>query len=351
MAARENQGLQIALIIFVMLTIMLSVTTFIFFRNFQFEQQKYKEEQAASTKLKGDVQTLQADRAKFVQYLGGYSANEKEATITENLDKDMKAAQALGVGNLPEEQRNYRKLVDSQQGIIRAKNSDMSKQAAELRDAKDTLAKKTKDFADERQKLETDKENAVKDYLAAHDQIQKQLTDVRATEGELTAKNAANAKELENVKSQAQAKIGDLEKALTKTETHVTQLQTHLNEVETEFNVNATPQGKITWVNQRDNIVYIDLGSDDRLHKRVTFSVYDPITTDVSAHSPKNPAVTKAVSKGAIEVINLTGPHTAECRILRDSPSHPLLPGDIIYHSGVAARPARSFCAGRHDGH
>ncbi len=159
MAARENQGLQIALIIFVMLTIMLSVTTFIFFRNFQFEQQKYKEEQAASTKLKGDVQTLQADRAKFVQYLGGYSANEKEATITENLDKDMKAAQALGVGNLPEEQRNYRKLVDSQQGMIRAKNSDMSKQAAELRDAKDTLAKKTKDFADERQKLETDKEN------------------------------------------------------------------------------------------------------------------------------------------------------------------------------------------------
>ncbi len=331
MAARENQGLQIALIIFVMLTIMLSVTTFIFFRNFQFEQQKYKEEQAASTKLKGDVQTLQADRAKFVQYLGGYSANEKEATITENLDKDMKAAQALGVGNLPEEQRNYRKLVDSQQGIIRAKNSDMSKQAAELRDAKDTLAKKTKDFADERQKLETDKENAVKDYLAARDQIQKQLTDVRATEGELTAKNAANAKELENVKSQAQAKIGDLEKALTKTETHVTQLQTHLNEVETEFNVNATPQGKITWVNQRDSIVYIDLGSDDRLHKRVTFSVYDPITTDVSAHSPKNPAVTKAVSKGAIEVINLTGPHTAECRILRDSPSHPLLPGDIIF--------------------
>ncbi len=41
--------------------------------------------------------------------------------------------------------------------------------------------------------------------------------------------------------------------------------------------------------------------------------------------------MTKAVSKGAIEVINLTDPHTAECRILRDSPSHPLLPGDIIY--------------------
>ncbi len=331
MAARENQGLQIALIIFVMLTIMLSVTTFIFFRNFQFEQQRYKEEQTASTKLRGDVQTLQSDRAKFVQYLGGYSANEKEPMITENLDKDMKAAQALGVGKLPEEQRNYRKLVDSQQSVIRAKNTELSKQAAELRDAKDTLAKKTADFAADRQKLETDKENAVKDYLAARDQIQKQLTDVRATEGELTAQNAAKAKELESVKSQAQAKIGDLEKVLTKAQTHVTQLQTHLNEVEEEFNINAVPQGKITWVNQRDGIAYINLGSDDRLHKRVTFSVYDPITTDVSAHNPTNPAVTKAVPKGSIEVINIIDQHTAECRILKDSPSHPLLPGDIIY--------------------
>ena len=32
MASSENQGLQIALIIFVMLTIILSVTTFVFFR-------------------------------------------------------------------------------------------------------------------------------------------------------------------------------------------------------------------------------------------------------------------------------------------------------------------------------
>ena len=42
MAARENQGLQIALIIFVMLTIVLIVTTFLFFRNYQEAQEKNK---------------------------------------------------------------------------------------------------------------------------------------------------------------------------------------------------------------------------------------------------------------------------------------------------------------------
>lgn len=331
MAARENQGLQIALIIFVMLTIMLSVTTFIFFRNYQFEQQRFKDEQKKATDANTEKLALQGDRAKFVQYLGGYSANEKEATITENWDKDMKAAKAIGVGNLPDEQKTYRKLMDSLKGVIHDKNEQLSKQDAELRQAKDTLAKKAADFAADKQKLDEDKSKAVKDYLDERERINKQLTDVRATESELTARNAAKDKELESVKSQSQGKISDLEKALTKTETHVTQLRQHLNEVEEEFNVNAVPQGKITWVNQRENIAYINLGSDDRLHKRVTFSVYDPITTDVSAHNPTNPAVTKAVSKGNLEVINITDRHTAECRILKDSPSHPLLPGDLIF--------------------
>ena len=40
MAARENQGLQIALIVFVVLTVLLSLTTFVFFRNYQGEQLK-----------------------------------------------------------------------------------------------------------------------------------------------------------------------------------------------------------------------------------------------------------------------------------------------------------------------
>ena len=37
MASNENQGLQISLIVFVMLTIILSVTTFVFYRKFEQE--------------------------------------------------------------------------------------------------------------------------------------------------------------------------------------------------------------------------------------------------------------------------------------------------------------------------
>jgi hypothetical protein len=57
MAARENQGLQIGLIIFVTLTVLLSLTTFVFFRNYQNEQQRSKE----ALKNEGDArQSLSA---------------------------------------------------------------------------------------------------------------------------------------------------------------------------------------------------------------------------------------------------------------------------------------------------
>jgi hypothetical protein len=38
-----------------------------------------------------------------------------------------------------------------------------------------------------------------------------------------------------------------------------------------------------------------------------------------------------AVTKGSIEVINITDRHLAECRILQHSPSNPIIPGDVIY--------------------
>ena len=50
MAARENQGLQIALIIFVMLTIILSVTTFLFYRNFKGAQLEAASAKDSATK-------------------------------------------------------------------------------------------------------------------------------------------------------------------------------------------------------------------------------------------------------------------------------------------------------------
>jgi hypothetical protein len=74
-------------------------------------------------------------------------------------------------------------------------------------------------------------------------------------------------------------------------------------------------------VNQRDNTVFINIGSDDGLQRRISFSVYDRDATDAAT----------AVKKGSIEVLNVRGPHLAEARIMESTNSDPIVPGDIIY--------------------
>jgi beta-lactamase regulating signal transducer with metallopeptidase domain len=98
--------------------------------------------------------------------------------------------------------------------------------------------------------------------------------------------------------------------------------------------------GKIIWVNERDRVAFINLGSADGLEKRVAFGVFDPSTTDGGALPQKdvdgnptvkdNQSVSDARKKGAIEVANVIQPHMAECRILSDTASSPLLPGDLV---------------------
>ncbi len=105
MAARENQGLQIALIIFVMLTIVLIVFTFLFFSY-------YKEAQEKIVTLTND--NTQKDTATR-------KAIDDSTTIKGLLDPKLEALEALqeaankdfaahGKG-LADADRNYRNLV------------------------------------------------------------------------------------------------------------------------------------------------------------------------------------------------------------------------------------------------
>jgi hypothetical protein len=82
-----------------------------------------------------------------------------------------------------------------------------------------------------------------------------------------------------------------------------------------------TADGVVTWVNQRANIVWIDLGFSDGLQKMMTFSVIDRDET----------GVTKGKVKGRIEVTQLKDAHLAEARIVDVDLSDPILPGDQVY--------------------
>jgi hypothetical protein len=81
------------------------------------------------------------------------------------------------------------------------------------------------------------------------------------------------------------------------------------------------PDGKVTWVNQRSNVVWINLGLADGLQRQQVFSVYDQ----------KSSSFEDAAPKGTIEVTRIIDSHSAEARITTDELTDPLLPGDIVF--------------------
>ncbi|MDR2117671.1 MAG: hypothetical protein LBP87_14940 [Planctomycetaceae bacterium] len=102
------------------------------------------------------------------------------------------------------------------------------------------------------------------------------------------------------------------------------------------------PDGKIISVSQQSGSVFVNLGSEDGLMTRMTFSVYSPSITGISLGNadPEREMVICEVckrdrslnaSKASIEIIRILGPHKAEGRILDDILTDPIIAGDVIY--------------------
>ncbi|HTQ38841.1 MAG TPA: hypothetical protein VMJ32_07425 [Pirellulales bacterium] len=341
MAVRENQGLQIALIIFVTLTVLLSLTTFVFFRNYQNEQQKSKD----ALKNEGDARqaasAMSDERNQLMQYIGLQASDKKEAA-TDAWTKDMAAFQALRSGSLPDDEKTYHKMIVGLQSIIATQHAELEKQSADLRDAKADFDRKTADYEAEKKSLAAEKEKAVADYLAERAANTEHVKKLEDSQEELSTTLQKRDKEMETERTDLTNKVAERDKSIDTLRRQLKSREDEMKDLHGKFSVNSQPSGKIVWVDQRDNTAYINLGSDDLLHKRVTFAVFDQNTTDPTAvpskkqgisavESENQSVVSEAKRKGVLEVINVTGPHLAECRILEDSSSNPLLPGDIIY--------------------
>ena len=338
MASRENQGFQIALIVFVMLTVLLSVTTFVLFRNYNFEKTRAD----GSDKQRSDAEqaksAMKDERDQYLTYLGAPTSEKKE-TIDEIWKKDMTAGAALMPGGLPEDQKSYKKVLDGLQAVIRDQAAKNQKLASDYREAKATYDAKTEEYEKAKKALTAEKDEKIASYEKARKDIADELDRLNASKTKMAEDIAAKEKDWTGKKQQYDEQVGKLNEKIGKMQTQVQLTTQNYNKVTSEFNVNSQPDGKVVMVNQRDNLAYINLGSDDLLRKRVTFSVYDPSTTDVTsakakaASAPdKNAAVVSSAKKKAtIEVINITGPHMAECRIIENPTTNPIVPDDLVF--------------------
>lgn len=315
MASRENQGLQAALIVFVLITIALSVTTYIYFRKAEEHAAEadaaYKQVQQANAARDGAL----SENQKLKEMLG-YDISEKLAVIEKQFQEDM----ALFGADYPDsDPKNYRTLPNYMLAAALAKHTGVVE--AEAREQK-ALAEKQ--ATEQRVTAEKEAAEASRDQLVAlyesernnfnteRGRINNEKTQLantlRTKDQEITAVKTAGQQAVERYTAQ----IAELEKVL---ETLRNQKR------EREQTTFETANGRITFVNQRERTVWINVGMADGLQRHTTFSVYDE---NVHEYSPQQ-------VKGEIEVTKLLDRHLAEARIINDSHSNPIVQGDLIY--------------------
>jgi hypothetical protein len=315
MASSENQGLQIALIIFVMLTILLSVTTFMFFREYQEADERSRTDKDDATKASQRMRDAVTEMEALRKVIG-VSDQAKLADVQATLQEDMKkfattapaesqfyhpALEFLSntlnekLAELVAARETIQQVKDDREKVEGAKQKQVAEAEENARKAEADLAAAKKAFDDERKRMKDD-----------YDDLARQLKEKNDTFTELAEKNkkqfdelAGEKKKLESANVYLNEKIVDLDPT-------------------SGFEV---PDGKIVWVDQRSRSAYINVGQADGLKRQTLFSI---VASDENVGADQK-------TKGRIEVTEILGPHFAEARIIEDRLTDPLVQGDKIY--------------------
>jgi len=312
MAKRENQGMQIGLILLVMLSILLMITCYFFWS--QAHTQSAKATEAESTKDAAVTAMGGAlDENQRLKVIIGYTADAPLNTIDTEFNENMQLlAQAF-----PEGEQNYRVLSEHMITVIQKRDASL----VEAADLELQLKKDKQDIRTEEQgrvnKAEEERDNHKAD-------LEKERSEFKADRDRMKADIAKLEKELRAEQKRLASDNKDLTEKIAKLDTDLDRTTQRLrikidenNDLKDESF--ERPDGKIVFVNQKLNLVYINLGREDALRKKVSFRVYDAS------------GVAGTEKKGAIEITRILDGHSAEASIVDDSVTDPLVAGDVIY--------------------
>ena len=315
MASSENQGLQIALIIFVMLTILLSVTTFMFFRSYNEAAERSRADGKRASDAEAAARSAAADMVALCGVIG-VPDTAKLSEIQEIKNKDMQTF----VSTAPEESQRYHQAVEFLASTLNAKTE-------ELVAARDQIEKEKADRAQVEKNKQAQVDAALKKVEEAeqakaaaekqfNEEREKMLADNKSLQDQLAAKNEAFTKLEVEKNNQIGTLTAEKAKLQMANESHVQKIE----ELDPTSGFEV-PDGAIVWVNQKMRTAYINVGSADGLHRQTTFSVVGG-GEDIGVDQK---------TKGRIEVVNILGPHFAQCKIIDDQLYDPLVAGDKIY--------------------
>ncbi len=350
MASREGQGMQIAVILFAILTVVLAVTTYIYYAAAETKEKERLEAREAE-KTATSAQNKANYQATALKFMLGIVKTRKEVDDAKGRaggaeDTDVNAWLAMYDRDMAlygaaanETNQNYIDLPGYLVTAISRKNQAVVRSAGETQSetaSKIAATEAEKKRADE---AAAGQAKAEADYVAARTIFEdSQRTTTKASADALAVYAAASAKAKKDLENK-QAEFDAISSSLAKETNVKNQFAEQVKVLQSVQGVNIdNPDASIIWINQKQRLVWIDRGFDDGLGRQMSFAVYSQNTASLFKQVERMrkegtgmEKVKKLESKGRIEVVRVTGPHQAECRILEDKVSDPILPGDWVH--------------------
>ena len=312
MAARQDQGLQIALIILIFLFILSAVAAYIGWKSYSESEQRGTELRSQLSDKEKQVNSFQTEN-EGLRTMMGFGPNDNFDSVKATHEADMKKYGAA----IAEEGRAYKNVLEAVHKEFTdtaAREAESKKQYKELdarfaaREAETN--KQIAEFRDKNKKLDEDNANERNKF----NQFVKELEN---TKKELLSNLDKQRTDLEGQISDRDSKLKAFDEQVAELKRAVVNWREQVPKDEESFEI---ADGRISWVNQ-NGTVWINVGEADAVRRQLTFNVYDADEHDAD----------RAVKKGSIEVTRVTGDHMAEARITQDDPTNPILTGDNIY--------------------
>ncbi len=334
MAARENQGYLIAIILLVLLTVILAILTY-----FAFSQAG--SESSVSTKLEQDLDAARKQVTAYTEQAYVLKAYLGMSGSVSDVENRLKSLQGTGVGNVIDEtnqivdfyetdmaryvrptaenvEKNYRGLLNDFGATMIQKHNEVTRLTNQVEQADDEKVVEiaTKDNEIEQVRVQLDQSR--KDYATAvannkefQDRVGKQLEAAQAENKKILKDSGDERVAWGRERSILVGERNDLADVNKILEERLKRYEAKRVEIS---------DGKVLSVATDIDTVYLDLGSADRLQLRQSFTIYDQSlnTFDVGQ------------GKAKIEITEILGPHQAKARILDQDHVNPILTGDQV---------------------
>ena len=250
--ARDNQGLQIALIIFVMLTVVLGVTSFVFIHKCDDESRKAKEMEQTATKDQAELGQKEEECKELKRLIG--LPNKQLDEIHAQFKSDMESY----AGNWPEDARFYSPVLSRLVEVIKNRNASLADAKVEIEKLK--MENERLEGSKDAQIATMDKEvkdsgNEVSDRTKSFDQ---ERAGVLQEQEDLKQRVESFHKEVQRSKEKADEKVQKAEGEKDKVASANIQLKKQIDTFS-----RTTPDvfsGQIQGVDQHSRTVWINVG-------------------------------------------------------------------------------------------